>query len=73
VTSPYAPGAVRDRFLASLQAGDWETTVQMATNLTACGNPLPGMTCNELGLPIGSTYGAAAQSVLKQRPLQAED
>jgi len=28
---------------------------------------LPGTTCNELGLPVGSTYGAAAQSVLKQR------
>lgn len=73
MTSPYAPGAVRDRFLASLQSGDWQTTVQMATNLTACRNPLPGMTCTELGLPIGSTYGAAAQSVLKQRAPEVVD
>jgi hypothetical protein len=67
VTAPYAPAAVRDRFLTSLEMGDWDTTIQMAANLTACRNPLPGTTCNELGLPVGSTYGAAAQSVLKQR------
>ena len=61
----YAPAAVRDRFLASLDAGDWNTSIEMAANLTGCGNPLPTSTCSELGLPAGSTYGAAAKSVLE--------
>lgn len=60
----YAPAAVRDRFLASLDAGDWNTSIDMAANLTGCGNPLPTSTCSELGLPTGSTYGAAAKCVL---------
>lgn len=60
----YAPAAVRDRFLASLDAGDWKTTTDMAKNLTECGNPLPGVTCSELNLPAGSSYGAAAKSIL---------
>lgn len=60
----YAPAAVRDRFLASLDAGDWNTSIEMAANLTGCGNPLPTSTCSELGLPTGSTYGAAAKCVL---------
>ena len=60
----YAPVAVRDRFLASLDAGDWNTSIDIAANLTGCGNPLPTSTCNELGLPAGSTYGAAAKCVL---------
>jgi hypothetical protein len=64
MTALYAPAAVRDRFLASLDTGDWNTSTDLATNLTACGNPLPGMTCNQLGLPMGSTYGAAAKYVL---------
>ena len=60
----YAPAAVRDRFLASLDAGDWNASMDMAANLTGCGNPLPTSTCNELGLPTRSTYGAAAKCVL---------
>lgn len=60
----YAPAAVRDLFLASLDAGDWNTSREMATNLTECGNPLPGASCSELDLPLGSTYGAAAKRVL---------
>ena len=63
-TCVYAPAAVRDRFLASLDAGDWNTTTDMAKDLTSCRNPLPGVTCNELNLPIGSTYGAAAKVIL---------
>jgi len=39
-------------------------------NLTECGNPLPGMTCSEFGLPIGSTYGAAARCVLATDALE---
>jgi hypothetical protein len=64
VTARYAPASIRDRFLASLDIGDWQTSTAMAVNLTACGNPLPTVTCNALSLPIGSTYGAAAKRVL---------
>jgi len=70
MTALYAPAAVRDRFLASLDTGDWNTSIDMATNLTACGNPLPGMTCDQLGLPIGSTYGGAAKRVLAMDALK---
>jgi len=70
MTALYAPAAVRDQFLASLDTEDWDTSRDMATNLTACGNPLPGMTCNQLGLPMGSTYGAAAKCVLAMDALE---
>jgi hypothetical protein len=70
MTALYAPAAVRDRFLASLDTGDWNTSIDMATNLTACGNPLPGMTCDQLGLPMGSTYGGAAKRVLAMDALK---
>ena len=60
----YAPGPVRDRFLDALDHGDAALCSQLAANLTACKNPLPGMTCDLLGLPVGSAYGAAARHVL---------
>ena len=46
--------------------------IDMAKNLTACGNPLPGMTCSELNLPTGSTYGAAAKYVLDRGALDVK-
>ena len=61
----YAPGAVRDRFLEALAARDGEVSLRLAQNLTSCSNPLPGMVCEELGLPAGSTYGVAARHVLE--------
>jgi hypothetical protein len=64
MTEGYASPAVRDRFLDALDAGDHALSAELARNLTHCGNPLPGMTCNQLGLPMGSTYGCAARSVL---------
>lgn len=60
----YAPAAVRDRFLDALDAGDRPLSTRLALNLTGCMNPLPGITCDELGLPAGSTYGSAARRVL---------
>ena len=66
----YAPAGVRDQFLASLDGGDWITATAMAVNLTECANPLPSMTCSEFGLPIGSTYGAAAKYVLATNALE---
>ena len=60
----YASPAIRDRFLDALDAGDLALSTELARNLTHCGNPLPGMTCGQLGLPIGSTYSSAARCVL---------
>jgi hypothetical protein len=60
----YAPAAVRDRFLAALDTDDRMLSIQLAEGLTDCTNPLPGMTCGDLGLPAGSTYGSAARCIL---------
>ena len=64
MTAPYASPAMRDRFLDALDAGDRTLSAELARNLTDCVNPLPGMTCDQLGLPIGSTYASAARRVL---------
>jgi len=64
MTAPYASPSIRDEFLAALDAHDRELSTQLAMNLTGCMNPLPGMTCDMLGLPIGSTYGSAASRIL---------
>jgi hypothetical protein len=60
----YASPAIRDQFLGALDGDNRALTIQLAVNLTNCINPLPGMTCDQLGLPIGSTYGSAARRVL---------
>jgi hypothetical protein len=62
--APYASATIRDQFLNALDADDRHLCTQLALNLTGCANPLPGMTRDLLGLPIGSTYGSAAQRVL---------
>jgi hypothetical protein len=68
MNAPYAPAALRDRFLGALDADDRTLSMELARGLTTCANPLPGMTCRQLGLPIGSTYGCAAQRVLRMYP-----
>jgi hypothetical protein len=68
MNAPYAPAALRDRFLGALDADDRALSTELALGLTTCTNPLPGMTCQQLGLPIGSTYGSAAQRVLRMHP-----
>ena len=60
----YAAPSVRDRFLAALASSNRPLTIELATSLLGCGNPLPGMTCAELGLPVPSTYDCAARRVL---------
>jgi len=60
----YAPPALRDRFLRSVDSRDWLASAELAKNLVGCTNPLPSLTCSELQLPPGSTYGAAAEHVL---------
>lgn len=70
MTAPYASPAMRDAFLVALDADDGALAAQLALNLTECTNPLPGMTCNALALPMGSTYGCAARRVLVLYPAQ---
>jgi len=55
---------LRDRFLHALDADDRALSTELAAGLTSCANLLPGMTCEMLGLPRGSTYGSAAHHVL---------
>jgi len=62
--SAYASPAIRDRFLGAIDAQDHALSMELAQNLTTCTNPLPGMTCDQLGLPAGSTYASAAHRVL---------
>jgi hypothetical protein len=64
MSAPYASPMIRDQFLTALDADNRALFTQLALNLVECSNPLPGMTCEQLGLPIGSTYGSAAQHVL---------
>jgi hypothetical protein len=64
VSAPYASPAIRDEFLNALDIDDRALLTRLAVNLTDCSNPLPGMTCDQLDLPIGSTYGCAARRVL---------
>jgi hypothetical protein len=64
MTETYASPAIRDEFLAALDADSRERSTQLAMNLTGCVNPLPSMTCNLLGLPTESTYASAASRVL---------
>ena len=64
----YASAAMRDQFLDALDARDRVLSRRLALNLTGCMNPLPGVTCGELGLPTGSTYGSAARRVLLLYP-----
>jgi hypothetical protein len=65
MNAPYAAAALRDRFLGALDADDHTLSTELALGLTTCTNPLPGMTCQQLDLPMGSTYGSAAQRVLR--------
>jgi hypothetical protein len=61
----YAPAELRDRFLNALDAGDGTLCGQLALDLQNCMNPLPGMACQQVGLPVGSTYGSAARQILQ--------
>ena len=60
----YAPAELRDRFLNALDARDDALCGQIALDLKNCSNPLPGLACQDLGLPPGSTYGSAARQLL---------
>ena len=61
----HAPADLRDRFLGAIDAGDRALCEELALDLRECMNPLPGMTREQLRLPVGSTYGAAARHFLE--------
>ena len=61
----YAPAQLRDRFLCALDGDDQSLRMRLAAELTMCMNPLPGLACEQLGLPPGSTYGSAARRILE--------
>jgi hypothetical protein len=63
-THRHASPALRERFLASLDNNDRSEARLLASHLVSCANLLPSLTCIQLGLPGGSTYASAAQSVL---------
>ena len=60
----YAPGRLRDEFLKALDDHDAALSHRLARQLIACGNPLPGMACDQLDLPRHSTYACAARLLL---------
>ena len=62
----FTPPHVRDQFLASLDESSTLNAATQALHLTTSRNPLPGMTCQQLGLPLGSSYAAAAKLVLER-------
>ena len=68
----YASPKLRDQFLAALDADDRALFTRLAVGLTECMNPLPGMTCDQLGLPLGSTYGSAARRMLLQEKVPGQ-
>lgn len=61
----YAVGSLRDQFLTALDKHDVLLSHQLAEQLIGCHNLLPGMACDQLGLPRHSTYSCAARVVLE--------
>jgi len=62
-----ASPALRDRFLAALDQDDSAAVLEIARDLLGCTNWLPTLTCFQLGLTAGSTYGDAAEIVTRPR------
>jgi hypothetical protein len=67
----YAAADQRDRFLNALDAADIGLCQMLAADLMNCANALPGLTCKQLGLPPGSTYGSGARAVLHMNHVPA--
>ena len=63
---PYgrASPALRDRFLRALDADDYASLRELAGALKGCTDMLPGSVCMMLGLPRGSTYATAANTIV---------
>ena len=67
----YASADLRDRFLNALDAEDRTLSQRLAADLSNCMNPLPGMACTQLGLPIGSTYGSGQRAWYSHSPVHS--
>ena len=66
---PTRPGstsspALRERFLKALDADDYSALRRMCSDLRACTDILPSTVCASLGLPRGSTYAKAAETIV---------
>lgn len=67
----HAPGAVRDAFLDGVDHM-FETglttrkLILLCRQLRECTDVLPGVTCEMLEIPAGSTYGQAADALLNR-------
>lgn len=66
IDGTHASPAYRDGFLSALDRQDAVTLARLAQEMTSCGNPLPSVTCAQLGIPVGSTYGFAARRIVAQ-------
>lgn len=67
----YSAGRLRDQFLNALDDRDAVLGRQLAQQLVSCDNLLPGMACDQLGLPRNSTYSSAARVVLDASSIPA--
>src|SRR5438552_5986271 len=66
---PTRPGstsspALRKQFLKALDADDYSALRRMCSDLRACTEILPSTVCASLGLPRGSTYAKAAETIV---------
>lgn len=69
----HAPGEVRDVFLDAVDrmfdAGKMsQKLLMLCEQLRRCEDVLPGITCDVLGLPAGSSYGEGAEALLRRGP-----
>jgi hypothetical protein len=73
----HAPGAVRDAFLDAVDHMSEMGVIGLklillCRQLRNCTDPLPGVTCQMLGIPAGSTYGCGAAALLERREQLSE-
>jgi hypothetical protein len=66
-TGHQASPLLRDKFLKALDRHDDALLRTTAHDLLGCRNFLPGETCIQLGLALGSTYGDAAESIARSQ------
>ena len=59
-----ASRALREKFLNALDADDYAALRDLSAELRNCTQVLPRSACVSLGLPRGSTYAAAAMTIV---------
>ena len=58
-----ASPALRERFLKAIDADDYSALRGLCSELRGCSDILPSTVCASLGLPRGSTYAKAADTI----------